>query len=470
MQSFTNTIVSISNFFWGPPILATISALSIYISIRLGFFQFTKFGYIFKSTLGQAFKKGKGKGDGTLTPFQALTSAVACTVGAGNIVGVPVAIIMGGPGAVFWMWLIAFLGMALKYSEIVLAVKYRQLNEKGEYVGGPTYYMDKGMNMKWLAGIFAIGLMIEVAISSMVQANSLAQSADAALNIPPIVSGIATMIITGIVVIGGVKRIGNFTVKLVPFMAMLYIISSCIIIALNFDKIPEAFALIFKYAFSPIAATGGFAGTGVAMAIRWGVARGLYSNESGLGTAPIAHATATTDHPSRQGLWGVMEVFLDTIVICSVTAFVILTTGVWKLAEASTLRGGITALAFTKQFGSIGGAILTICLIMFVLSTLIVLIWYGEKQAEYLFGLKASIVYRILCVLLIPIGAVGGAQMLWQFLDFSLLLILFPNLFAIIYLSKDVINATNEFFKTPDQYYLKEKRELKERLGNSETK
>lgn len=359
MQTFADKIVAISDWLWGPPILIVLSLASIYLSVRLGFFQFRRFGYILKSTLGKAFKKETNRGEGTLSAFQALTSAVACTVGAGNIVGVPIAIIMGGPGAVFWMWVIALLGMALKYGEVVLAVKYRETNIKGEYVGGPTYYMTKGMGMKWLAAIFGIGLMVEVAISSMTQANALAQSAQASLNIPPIVSGIAVMIITGIVIIGGVKRLGQFTERLVPAMSLIYIIASLIIVLLNITQIPSMLAMIFRYAFTPMSAVGGFTGSAVAMSIRWGVARGLYSNEAGLGTAPIAHATATTDHPARQGLWGVTEIFIDTIIICTCTAFVILSTGVWTSPEAMEIKGGLTTLAFSETFGYFGGILLT---------------------------------------------------------------------------------------------------------------
>lgn len=455
MQAFADIIISFADWFWGLPVLIILSAVSLFLSFRLGFFQFCKFGYIMKSTLGKMFHKGTN-GEGTLSPFQALTSALACTVGAGNIVGVPIAIVMGGPGAVFWMWLMALLGMVLKYGEIVLAVKYRQQNERGEYVGGPTYYMSKGMNAKWLASIFGFSLMIEVAISSMTQTNAMSSSAQASLNIPPLFSGLAIMAVTAIVIIGGIKRLGEFTEKLVPLMAAIYVCSSLIIVVMNISQVPEMFKMIFQYAFTPMSAVGGFTGSAVAMSIRWGVARCFYSNEAGLGTAPIAHAAATTDHPTRQGLWGVTEIFLDTIVICTCTAFVVLSTGVWKTDGAIDLGGGLATLAFQNSFGPVGGILLTICLILFVFSTLIVLIWYGEKQAEFLFGRKIAVAYRVLCVLLIPFGAMGGAKYLWQFLDFSLAMILIPNVIAIVYLNKDIVACTKEFFNTPGKYYLKD--------------
>ena len=458
MQHVLDAIISISGWLWGPPILILLAVGGIFMTFRLGFFQFRYFFYILGATLGKMFsKKRTDEGEGTLSAFQALTSAVACTVGAGNIVGVPVAIVFGGPGAIFWMWMIALLGMSLKYGEVILAIKYRTKNALGEYVGGPAHYMSKGLNMKWLAALFALSLMLEVAISSMTQANALAGSAQASMNIPPLVSGIVVMLLSGIVVIGGVKRLGKFTEKLVPFMATVYIFASLIIVVLNYARIPDMLAMIFEYAFAPMSAVGGFAGSSIALAVRWGVARGLYSNEAGLGTAPIAHAAAVTDHPVRQGLWGVVEIFIDTIVICTCTAFVILSTGVWRSAGATSVGGGLTTLAFTEMFGAAGGILVTICLILFVFSTLIVLIWYGEKQAEFLFGEKTALIYRWICILLIPVGAMGAATFLWQFLDLTLALILFPNMLAILLLHKEIVAATREFFHTPGMYYLKDK-------------
>ena len=461
MQGFVDAIVAISGWLWGPPILILLAVGSIFMSVRLGFFQFKHFGYILKSTLGKVFKRVGDQGEGTLTAFQALTSAVACTVGAGNITGVPVAIMIGGPGAVFWMWVIALLGMSLKYGEIVLAVKYRTKNELGEYTGGPAHYMTKGLNMKWLAVLFGIGLMLEVAISSMTQANALAGSAQASMNIPPLATGIVVMILSGIVIIGGVKRLGKFTEKMVPVMATIYILASLVIVILNYTQIPAMFAMIFEYAFMPMAAVGGFTGSTIALAIRWGLARGLYSNEAGLGTAPIAHASATTDHPARQGLWGITEIFIDTILICTCTAFVVLSTGVWQRPDAGDVGGGLTTLAFTQVFGQFGGILVTISLMLFVFSTLIVLIWYGEKQAEFLMGKKAAIAYRWICVLLIPLGAIGTATFLWQFLDLTLALILFPNMVAILLLNKQIREATVEFFNTPGKFFLKDKEDAK---------
>ncbi len=459
MDRFLEMVTSLSDWLWGPPIIIMLVITGTFLAFRLKFFFLRHIGYIFKQTLGKVFDRN-AKGQGTVTPFQALTSAVACTVGAGNIVGVPTAIYFGGPGAVFWMWLVALIGMSLKYSEVVLALKYRKLNDAGEYVGGPMLYMEKGLKMKWLAAIFAVGLMFEVLASTMVQANSLAGSALEVFKVDPIITGIITMVVVGAVCIGGIKRIGKFTEKFVPFMAILYVGGALLICILNIKAIPSVFTMIFTYAFQPMAAVGGFAGSAIAASVRWGFARGLYSNEAGLGTAPIAHASATTDHPVRQGLWGILEIFLDTVVICSATAFVVLSTGAWNTETASP--GGLTSVAFSTTLGSVGGMIVTISLLCFVVSTVIVLIYYGEKQGEYLFGLKFSKVLVYIYVLAIPLGAIGGAKVLWQFLDISLAIILIPNLIALFLLNKDVVELTNEFF-TSEKYYLKDINEHKQK-------
>lgn len=453
METFFDLLGKISGWLWGPPFLTLLLLGAIFLTIRLGFVQFKYAGYIFKQTLGKIFVKQEGKG--TISAFQALTTAVACTVGAGNIVGVPAAIMFGGPGAIFWMWIIGLLGMGMKFTEVVLAQKYREKNEEGEYVGGPTYYITKGLHMKWLAIWFAIALMIEVIPSTMVQANAVAGSALEVFNINPVITGIIVLIFVGAVVIGGIKRIGKVTEKIVPFMAILYIGAALVIVIMNFKGIPEVIGVIFGYAFRPMAPVGGFAGAAIAATIRSGFARGIYSNEAGLGTAPIAHAAAITDHPVRQGLWSIIEVFIDTIIICSMTAFCVLISGVWKFPEAMNNPSGLTTIAFSHSLGNIGGVIVTISLLLFVVSTIIVLIWYGEKQAEFLFGLKGAMVMRYVYVASIFVGAVGVAKVFWQFLDITLAAMLIPNMIAILFLSGEVVKSKNEFF-TSDNFYLKD--------------
>lgn len=444
-------IETISDWLWGPPLIILFLAGGIYLTIRLGFFQFRYAGYIYQQTIGSLFKKKEKKAEGTISPFQAITSALASTIGAGNIVGVPTAIIFGGPGAIFWMWVISLIVSAIKFSEVTLAVQYREKNKKGEFVGGPMYYITKGLNMKWLGVWFAVALMIEVAISNMVQGNSIGASLEETFNIHPAITGIGTMIIVGVVLIGGIKRIGKFTEKFVPIMVVLYLLSSLAIVIINFDKIGEVFSLILNYAFHPIAAAGGFGGATIAQTLRWGAARGVYSNEAGVGTAPIAHATAETDHPVRQGLWAIVEVIIDTIVVCSATAFVILSTGIWK-GENIGEPGALTASAFTESLGSIGGYIVSVSLAFFVISTVIVLSYYGEKQAEFLFGTKGVWVAKVIYVASIFIGAIGAAQTIWNLLDIALAAMAIPNIIALLLLSNETFKLKKEFFTSPEFY------------------
>ncbi|UJL45730.1 sodium:alanine symporter family protein [Virgibacillus sp. NKC19-16] len=455
MSSLLDLVVDLSDWIWGTPMIIFLLISGIFLTIRLGFFQFRYAYYIFTQTIGRLFKKTDNKSKGTISPFQALTTALACTIGAGNIVGVPVAIMFGGPGAIFWMWVISLLAGAIKFSEVVLAVQYREKNEAGEFVGGPVYYMTKGLNMKWLGMWFAIALMVEVAISIMVQGNSLASSMQETFNVNPVVTGIIAMALVGIVIIGGIKRIANFTEKFVPFMIFLYLGAAFLIVIMNFNMIGEVLGLIFGYAFQPMAAVGGFGGAAIAQAIRHGFARGVYSNEAGVGTAPIAHAAATTDHPVRQGIWAVTEVVIDTVVVCSATAFVILSTGVWQNSGASSDPEALTTVAFAYGLGDAGGYIVTIALAFFVISTVIVLSYYGEKQAEFLFGLNGARVVKVVYVLAVLVGALGGAQTVWSLLDISLAAMAIPNIIALLLLSKEVVRLKNEFFTSPE-FYLKD--------------
>lgn len=447
MQSFLDVVGEVSGWIWGIPMLLILGGGGLFLTIALGFFQFKYFGYIIKQTFGKILSKNV-EGEGTVTPFQAASSALASTVGASNIVGVPVAIALGGPGAVFWMWIIALLGCASKFTEVVLGLKYREKNEVGEYVGGPMYYIEKGLNWKPVSVLFAFFLMIELVPSIMVQANSVAGSA-VTMGISPVITGIVVMILVGLVVVGGIGRIGQVCEKLVPFMALLYLLGAFIIILMNITNLPSAIALIFTHAFIPAAPVGGFAGAAMASALRWGSARGTYSNEAGMGTAPMAHSAAIIDHPVRQGFWGIFEVIVDTLIICSTTAFLVLTTGLWTQVESSQ-AAGIPAMAFSSVFGPAGGTVVTLSLLLFVISTIIVITFYGEKQAEYLFGLGFSHVMRYVYLISIVIGAVGGMKFLWQFLDILLACIIIPNMISILALHKDVVELKNEFFASPN--------------------
>ena len=402
-----------------------------------------------KQTFGSVNKKPRG--EGTITPRQALTSALSSTVGAANIVGVPTAIMMGGPGAVFWMMVIAFLGMALKFSENVLGVHYREQNKKGEFVGGPTYYMKKGFKNKKLGTIFslifAFALMIEIVPSIMVQGHSAASTMKDTFNVPMAVSGVILAVLAALVVFGGVKRIASFAEKIVPIMVGLYCFFGFLIILMNIGHVPNVIWLVVEQAFNPTAAVGGTFGAALATTIRWGFARGIYSNEAGLGTSSIAHAAAKTDHPVRQAFWGISEIVVDTLIICSTTAFVVLVSGVWKASDAKAQSAALTARAFENTFGQFGSMMVSISMMFFVFSTVVVVIFYGSRMAEFLFGLTAGWVMKTIYVLSMIVGALGAAQQLWDLLDLALAAVLIPNVIAVIMLSPKVKSLTTDFFK-----------------------
>jgi len=444
---------AINNFVWGPPILVLIVGTGLFLSVITGFFSLTKLGYTLKNTLLKMFSKEQ-LGEGEVTAFQAVATALAATVGTGNIAGVATAIALGGPGAVFWMWLAAIMGMTTKFAEVVLAVNYREKTPDGRFVGGPMYYITNGLgkNWKWLAVLFAFfGTLASFGIGNMTQANSVALAVQGSFKIPPLATGIVLAVLTGLVIVGGLKRIASITEKLVPFMAAIYIVGGLFILLSNVAAIPGAFAVIFKNAFTGTAAVGGFAGAAMARSIRYGVARGVFTNEAGLGSAPIAHAAATTDHPVRQGLWGIFEVFADTIVICSITALAIVTTGVWETGESGAV---LTTLAFNTAIPG-GGIIVTVGLILFAYSTILGWAYYGERCLEYLAGTKPILAYRLLWSVFIVIGAVGGLEFVWSLADTLNGLMAIPNLIGVLFLSGTVVKLTKEFFT-------KEKGELKE--------
>lgn len=435
---------AINNFVWGPPILVLIVGVGLFLSVKTGFFSITKLGYTLKNTLLKMFSKEQ-LGEGEVTAFQAVATALAATVGTGNVAGVATAIALGGPGAIFWMWIAAILGMTTKFAEVVLAVNFREKTEDGRYVGGPMYYIEKGLgkNWKWLAVLFAFfGALASFGIGNMTQANSVALAVQGSFKIPPLATGIVLAVLTGLVIVGGLKRIASITEKLVPFMAAIYIVGGLFILLSNVAAIPGAFAVIFKNAFTGTAAVGGFAGAAMARSIRYGVARGVFTNEAGLGSAPIAHAAATTDHPVRQGLWGIFEVFADTIVICSITALAIVTTGVWETGESGAV---LTTLAFNTAIPG-GGIIVTVGLILFAYSTILGWAYYGERCLEYLAGTKPILAYRLLWSVFIVIGAVGGLEFVWSLADTLNGLMAIPNLIGVLFLSGTVVKLTKEFF------------------------
>lgn len=438
----------VNNFVWGPPVLVLLVGTGIILAILTALIVYRKFNYIFKNTLLKMFDKSEANESG-VTPFQAVSTALASTVGTGNIAGVATAITSGGPGAIFWMWFAAIIGMTTKFAEVTLAVAYRQKNASGEYAGGPMYYIKNGLGIKWLATLFALfGALASFGIGDMTQANSIAGAMESSFGIKPLVTGVVLALVAGIILIGGIKRIGQFAEKIVPFMAAFYIIGGLIILLLQINKIPNAFYLIFSRAFAPEAVGGGFLGYGMAQAIRFGIARGVFTNEAGLGSAPIAHSAATSDHPVRQGIWGAFETFVDTILICTMTALVIITSG---LAETTDLNGAqLTSAAFANGFPG-GDYIVTIGLLLFAFTTIVGWCYYGEKCIEFLFGSRVITPYRVVYVALIVVGAIGGLEFVWAISDTLNGLMAIPNLIAILALGSVVGRLSKDFFKDPDR-------------------
>lgn len=444
MESLNSLVNQLNGLVWGPPMLVMILGTGLFLMLRLKFMPLSKLGAGFK-LMWQGRKKGEGE-SGEITPFQALMTCLAATVGTGNIAGVATAIFLGGPGALFWMWCTALVGMATKYCEVVLAVHYREKDERGEHVGGPMYAIKNGLGKKWLwlGSAFAIfGGLAGFGIGNMVQVNSMASALEASFAIPSWVTGVATMVITGLVILGGIKRIGKVAASLVPFMCVAYIVASIVVLVVHADAIPGAFTLIFNHAFSPAAATGGFAGAAVMAAIRFGVARGIFSNEAGLGTAGIAQAAGTTNSAVRSGMIGMIGTFIDTIVICSMTGLAIICSGVWT----SGLSGAaLSAAAFESAMPGVGGYILTIALVIFAYTTILGWSYYGERCWEYLVGTKAILPFRILWVLAVPFGAVAQLDFAWLVADTLNGLMAIPNLLSLLLLSPVVVKLTRDHF------------------------
>ncbi|OFI07164.1 amino-acid carrier protein AlsT [Clostridium acetireducens DSM 10703] len=435
INSWLNGIV------WGPYMLILLLGTGIYITLGNKFFTIRKFGIVMKNTLLKMFSK-EGSGEGEISAFQAVSTALASTIGTGNIVGVATAVALGGPGAIFWMWMSAIFGMATKFAEVTLSINYRIKKDDGSFVGGPMYYIERGLKLKWLAVIFAIMTSIAaLGTGNMVQSNSIASILESTFGFNKLIVGIILAVVAAIVMIGGIKSISKVTEKLVPFMAGFYIIGALVIIIARADHIGYVFALIFKDAFKGTAMVGGFAGSTMAMAAKFGIARGIFSNEGGLGSAPIAHAAATTDHPVRQGLWGIFEVF-TTLIICTLSGLILLVTDVWK----SGLNGAdLSAAAFNSVIPG-SQVVIAISILLFAFSTILGWSYYGEKALEYLFGEKVSKLYKFIWIPLIVVGSVGGLEFVWALADTFNGMMAIPNLIAILALSKVVFKLSREFF------------------------
>jgi AGCS family alanine or glycine:cation symporter len=442
MELLNSVVGWVNGVVWGPPMLILILGVGAFMQISLKLMPILRMPHGFK-----LLAKGRqGIGEGQISPFNALMTALSATIGTGNIAGVATAVFLGGPGALFWMWMTALVGMATKYSEAVLAVKYRERDSKGNYVGGPMYYIKNGLGQKWawLGAAFAIfGAIAAFGIGNGVQANGVAQVLEANFDFNTSVTGIVLMVLTGAVILGGITRIGAVAGALVPFMAVTYVAIGLIVLMLNADQIGHALNLVFTHTFTPSAAEGGFAGAAVWAAIRFGVARGVFSNEAGLGSAPIAHAAAETKGPVNQGLIAMLGTFIDTIIVCSITGLAIITSGVLTSGESGA---ALTSLAFETTLPGFGGSMIAIALSIFAFTTIIGWSYYGEKCVGYLMGAKVLIGYRVLWITMIYFGATADLGFIWLLADTLNAMMALPNLIAIALLSPVVVKVTQEFF------------------------
>ena len=442
-MTIESILSAIDSFIWGAPLLILLSGTGLYLTLRLGFIQIR---YLPRA-LGYLFKKDKG-GKGDVSSFAALCTALAATIGTGNIVGVATAVQAGGPGAIFWMWLVALLGMATKYAECLLAVKYRVRDKNGFMAGGPMYYIERGLGIKWLAKLFALfGVMVAFfGIGTFPQVNAITYAMQDTFNIPVLVTAIIVTLLVGLIILGGVKRIATASSVIVPFMAILYVTTSLVIILLNIEKVPDAISLIIYSAFDPQAALGGAVGFTVMKAIQSGVARGIFSNESGLGSAPIAAAAAQTREPVRQGLISMTGTFLDTIIVCTMTGIVLVLTGAWNNPELAGAT--VTNYAFAQGLGtSIGATIVTVGLLFFAFTTILGWCYYGERCFVYLVGIRGVKLYRLAYIVLVGLGSFLHLNLIWIIADIVNGLMAFPNLIALIGLRKVVIEETKYYFQ-----------------------
>lgn len=434
---------NINNFVWGPPLLLLLVGTGVYFTLRLGVFQIGKLPTAFRLIFSS-----DQSGQGDVSSFAALCTALAATVGTGNIVGVATAITTGGPGALFWMWVAAFFGMATKYAEGFLAIKYRTKDANGQAAGGPMHYITLGMGQKWkpLAVFFAISgvLVALLGMGTFSQVNSIASSMSASFGLAPQLVSIVTAISIALFIFGGIEKISDVSTKIVPFMAILYILASIIVLALHWDQLLPTLGLVFKSAFTPAAAVGGFTGATVQQAIQRGIARGVFSNESGLGSAPIAAAAAKSDNPVEQGLISMTGTFIDTLIICTLTGLTILVTGQWSIEG---LAGApLTQAAFASVFGQPGALALTISLVLFAFTTILGWSYYGERCIEFLFGTKSILPYRLVFVAMVALGGFLKLDLIWTIADIVNGLMALPNLIALLALSPVIIKETRQYF------------------------
>jgi AGCS family alanine or glycine:cation symporter len=438
----TELITAINGWAWGPLMLALLLGTGLYLSVGLRFMTIRKI----PAGLRLLLQGRKGEGPGDISPFSALMTSLSATIGTGNIAGVATAIALGGPGALFWMWMTALVGLATKYAEAVCAVRFREQDDEGNYSGGPMYYIKNGLHKRWhwLGVAFAIfGSLAGFGIANTVQSNSVSQVLHDSFSVPPLATGLVLMVLVGAVVLGGIKRISSVASWLVPMMAVSYVLMSLVVILANLEAVPGAVVTIVEGAFNPTAATGGFAGATVWAALRFGVARGIFSNEAGLGSAPIAHAAARTDQPVQQGMIAMLGTFIDTLVVCTMTGLVIVIMDVWPSGVSGA---SLTTMAFANGFPG-GQYIVTLGLCLFAFTTMIGWSFYGERCVVFLFGTKAIVPFRVAWVIAIPVGTVVELEMVWLIADTLNAFMAIPNLIALILLGPLVFKLTREYFE-----------------------
>ena len=463
VELITNVNNTINGFVWGVPMLVLLVGTGILMTILTKFFQLSHLGHWFKNTVGGIFHdehvtKHTEAGDQSISQFQSLCTALAATIGTGNIVGVASALVAGGPGAIFWMWVVAFFGMMTNYSENVLGIYYRRRNSKGEWSGGAMYYLKDGLGSykgcKQIGAVLAVlfsafCLLASFGIGNMSQVNSIAANMTSAFSIPATATGIVLVIIGALVIVGGLKRIAAVTEKLVPFMAIAYVIGALVIFFANIGHVGAVFTAIFKGAFGLRAVGGGIVGSGVKLALTWGMKRGVFSNEAGLGSSVMVHSSSNVKEPVRQGMWGIFEVFADTMVVCTLTAFAVLSSGLIDLDTGAVLvdvsGSALVGQAFATVFGSFGPAFIAIAILLFAFSTVLGWSHYGSKACEYLFGTKSTIVYKIAFVLMIFIGCTMNLGLAWDLSDTFNGLMAIPNLIGVIALSPVVMKITKNY-------------------------
>ncbi|RTR40497.1 sodium:alanine symporter family protein [Shewanella canadensis] len=445
MEGITEFVSMVNGFVWGTPMLVMILGVGLFLSVGLKLMPILKLGTGFKLLWSGRIPDKDKTMEGEISPFNALMTSLSATIGTGNIAGVATAIFIGGPGALFWMWCTALVGMATKFAEAVLAVKYREVDDNGNHIGGPMYYIKNGLGSKWawLGTAFALfGSFAGFGIGNTVQSNSVADALSSNFGVPTWVTGVVLMVLVGAVLMGGIKRIADVAGKLVPLMTLFYIAAGLAVLAVNAAAIPDAIVMIVHSAFNPVAAQGGFAGAAVWAAIRFGVARGVFSNEAGLGSAPIAHASAQTNNPVAQGLVAMLGTFIDTLIVCSITGLAIIVSGAWTSGENGA---ALTSLAFSTAI-PMGNYIVAIALSVFAFTTILGWSVYSERCVQYLFGVKAVKPFRVLWILVVPLGAVSSLDFIWLLADTLNAMMAIPNLIALALLSPVVFSLTREYF------------------------